>query len=440
MNVKVNRTKDEVVINITANTDELAPTVKSTFNRLRGSVSAKGFRPGKAPNNIIERELGAEQVQAEVIDAAAEKFYRQALVEHDIRPIANPHVDVKKFVPYTELELEVKVAVMPEVKLGDYKSISKKPPEAEVSSVEVDEVVTTIRDRLAERQEVERAAREGDEVVIDFHGRKDGADVAGAQAQDYPLLLGSNRFIPGFETELVGLKSGEEKVFKIKFPVEYGEASLAGQEVEFSIKLHKVTELIAPEVNDELAKNAGPFESLAQLRDDVTAHLKSEKEQGLQREFENTVIEAVVESAKVELPQSMLAAERERIAADFDRSLTEQGLTEDEYLKQTKQTEKQHQSALDEQAERRVKTALVLTTVADAEAIEITPEELEIRLQVLAGQYQDEKVQAELQKPEVRREIANQMLAEKTVAKLVEYATGVPESDQADKSTSPKTK
>ncbi len=423
MNVKVDRDGNQVTINIQADKADMEVSVKNTYNNLRSQVSAKGFRPGKAPNDVIDRELGADKVQAEVVDGIVEKLYRQAIDENDLRPISNPHVDVKKIVPYTDLEIEIKVEVMPEVTLGDYKKIKESKPEVKVEDEEVDKVVASLQDRLAERKEVKGAAKEGDEVEIDFTGRKDGKEVPGAKAEKYPLVIGSDRFIPGFEKELIGLKPGDEKKFKVKFPDDYAEKSLAAQEVEFEIKLKKVSELVKPKADDEFAKNAGPFENIKSLREDVAAHLTAEKEKAADQELENKIVQQVVDQAKVDIPESMIEQEAQRLNEDIDRQLEEKGATKEDYLKETKQSAKALDKSIAEQAENRVKTALVLTEVANAEKLEVSSEELEVRMQVIAGQYQDESIQKQLQEPAVRREIASQMLAEKTVEHLVESAT-----------------
>lgn len=437
MNSSIEYNGNQSILTITAQEDDLTPTVRSVYNRLRESVSADGFRQGKAPNNIVERELGTERVHSEVIDAAAEKLYRQAVQEHDLRTIANPQVAVKKFTPYTELELEVTVEVMPEVTLPDYTQISKSTETTEVSESEVNDVLESLRERLAERQEVDRAAQSGDEVTIDFRGTKDGQEIPGAQATDYTLILGSDRFIPGFEQELIGLKAGDEKQFSLEFPQEYGEDELAGKQVDFEITVKTVTEITKPDMNDEFAQNAGPFQNLVGLQEDVRNHLQSEKEQGSQKRLENEIIQEVVNNTQVELPESMLEQERQRVREDFQKRLSEQDMDEASYLEQTGKTQEQHEADIEEQTKERVKTALVLTEIARAEQLEVTPDELEMRMQMLAGQYQDEQMQQELQKPEVRRDVANQMLAEKTVQQLVEYATpdtedsGAPDDNAA---------
>ncbi|MEX0934320.1 MAG: trigger factor, partial [Candidatus Saccharimonadales bacterium] len=295
--------------------------------------------------------------------------------------------------------------------------------DVKVEDEEVEQVIASLQDRLAKREEVKRAAKEGDEVEINFIGKKDGKEVPGAKAEGYPLVIGSNRFIPGFEEEVAGLKAGDEKKFKVKFPNDYAEGTLAGQEVEFEIKVNKVSKLTPPKVDDEFAKNAGPFEDLTSLKEDISAHLRSEKEKNAQRQLENKVIQKVVDKAKVEIPEAMIEQEAKRLNEDLEQQLQEKGASKEDYLKETKQTAKELDESIAKQATNRVKTALVLTEVANQEKLEVTSEELEVRMQVIAGQYQDESIQKQLQEPSVRREVASQMLAEKTVQHLVDLAT-----------------
>lgn len=414
---------NQLTISITAEDQDLTPTVKSVYNRLRETVDADGFRPGKAPNDVIERELGAEKVQSEVIDAAAEKLYRQAIEQYKIRPISRPHVAVKQFVPYTTLELEVTVEVMPEVELPDYQNLSKEPPATEVTEEEIEGVLESLRERMAERTPVDRAAASGDEVTIDFRGHQNDRDIPGAQAQDYSLVLGSNDFIPGFEEELHDLSAGEMKTFSITFPEDYGEASLAGETVEFEVTLKNVSEIQKRELDDNFAQEAGPFSSLEKLREDVGNHLRSEKEQNTQQQFQDEVLSELVSQTEVDIPQSMLDQEKERVQSDIEQKLSEQSMDLDTYLQQTGKTREEHDQDLEERARERVKTALILTEVAKAEELEVAEDELEVRLQALAGQYGDDQVQEEIQKPEVRKQISDQMLAEKTMQALVDYAT-----------------
>lgn len=435
MNIDIERTGNQLTMTVSAHEAELAPTVKSVYNQLRQQVDAKGFRPGKAPNEVVERELGLERVQNEVINAAAEKLFRQAVSEHDIRPISHPHVRVNKVVPYSELELVFTVEVMPEVKLPDYTTeLSLDSQPVTVDDSEVDQVLESLRERLAERTEVERPAQTGDEVTLDFHGRKNGETVDGAQETNYPLVLGSDKFIPGFEDEIMGLSSGEEKTFKLQFPDDYAEQSVAGEELEFYVKVHTVTEMHKPTLDDEFAQNAGPFSSLQKLREDITSHLRSEKEQSEERRQQSTVLQQLVAATEVDVPESMVEQERKQLWSDIEKRMQEQGLSREQYIEQSGGSEEELEQEVKAQAQERAKSGLVLTEIARQEGLEVSDDELEVRMQVIAGQYQDEQLQEQLQTQEARRELSNQILLEKTMQTLMQYARqgGVDDVNDGD--------
>lgn len=424
MNISLKNTSDtEAELTFVAGVSDLQPVVKEIYETLRPRVKAAGFRPGKAPNNIIERELGPQTVQTEVVEAAIGRFYRQALEEKALRPLDSPAVTIKKFVPYSELEFTAVTEVLPNIKLADYKKITKKAEVAKVTEAEIDQVVSSLRNRLAKRKEVSRAAKNGDEAVIDFDGKQNGKEVPNTSAKNQPLLLGSKRFIPGFEENLIGMKPSQTKSFEVKFPKDYGQQSMANQTVTFTVTLQKLFELNLPELNDAFANEAGPFKDLQQLRADVAKQISTEKDTQVQKALETEVINEVVETSQMALPPKMLERELQHLQGDFERQLIQSGKTLEQYLEEKGQKPLDLEKELQPQAERRVKTALVLTEVAREEKLELLPEEFEMRLQLLKGQYQDKTMQLEMDKPEVRREIANQILAEKTVAKLVSYAT-----------------
>lgn len=422
MKIEVKQQDAKATVSATADESALTPIVRSAFNELRSNVEAKGFRKGRAPNEVVERELGSERVQSEIVEAAAQAAYRQAVSEHDLHPIDAPHVELKKFVPYTRLELVITVGVMPEIKLADYKKFSVPSQPASVADADVERVVEGLRLRAAKRREVKRSAAEGDEAIIDFEGQRDGVTVPGASGADYPAVIGSGRLVDGFEEELIGLKAGDKKEFKLTFPQNYAEPSLAGQPVTFSVTVKKINQLDLPAVDDAFASEVGPFKDLAQLKDDIKKNLKTEKEQESQRQTENEVVKNVVENSQLKIPSQLVETQSAQLRDELDRQLAARGSTREQYLKTENKTEADLDRELEGESERRLKTAMVLTEVAKAEGLKVTPEETQMRLQMLKGQYPDEKMQAELDKPEARREISNQLLAEKTVAKLVEYA------------------
>ena len=424
MEAKVNKTSDserELVIKVSE--ENLKSVMRQVYNRLRPQVKVAGFRPGKAPDNIIEKELGVQKVQQEVLEEALNQYYAKVVQKEDLRPIEQPRVEIKKYVPYTELEFSAKIEVMPEVKLPDYKKISKKTEKVEVTQKEIDAVIKTIQERLADKKEVKRAAKNGDEVAIDFTGKKDGKEIPNASSKNYTLKLGSNKFIPGFEENIVGMKPEETKTFEIKFPKEYGEKSLANQKVQFEVTLHKVLELNEPKVDDELAKKAGPFSNVDDLKESISQSIKSEKQRNNSIKLENEIVDEVVKKSKVALPDSLIEKQKDQLIAQLQQDLSYRGQTLEQYLKDEGKSKPDLEKELKPEAEKRIKTALVLTAVSEQEKLEVTPEELEVRKQLIKGQYNDKKMQEEVEKPEAARQIANQLLTEKTVQSLVDYTT-----------------
>jgi len=416
------QTETEATFTVKLSEAELKPTVNHVFDHLRDRVRAKGFRPGKAPNAIVERELGPQLVQSEVLEAAINDNYREAIRRQELKVVAPPEINLKKFVPYTELEFEAKVELLAPVKLGDYTKIRMSRPAIKVSDADIKEAIEDLRRRQASRIEVKRAAQDGDEVVFDFAGTKDGQPVPGATAEKFTLKLGSGQFIPGFEPELIGLKVGDEKTFKITFPADYHEASLKGQDVEFKIKLHTVTELALPKVNDEFAETVGPFKTVAELRADLAEQQTARQAETATREYENRVLDEVLKVSTYTVPAVLLKEQEERQLADLAQNLSYSGLDMEQYLEMTKKTRDDLIADLRPDAERRVALALVLTEVAEAEQIAISDQELDDEIARLKQQYPEPATQAGLDKAETRSDIYNQLMSSRVVAKLVYYA------------------
>ena len=322
--------------------------------------------------------------------------------------------------------VEAEVEVAPKIKLPDYKKIKKSPKKVTVTEKDIDEVLDRLRLQTAEKKSVDRAAKDKDEVWIDFEGKDSkGEPVKGTDGKNYPLSLGSNTFIPGFEPELIGLKKGDEKTFEVKFPNDYHAKTLANQKVTFSVKVNDVKEVVLPEINDEFAQKVSPLKTVKELRADVKKQLEAEKEGEANSELRKEVLQAVVDKCKFTTPPKLLERVTEQMRNDFEQNLVYRGMTLDQYLDQSGQTKEEFEKTeLLENAERRARTSLVLTEIAEAEKLQVSREELDMRLQMLKGQYQqDEKMQEELEKPESRRDIASQLLTEKTIEKLVQYAT-----------------
>lgn len=415
--------KTDTQATVTVQMDEaaLAPIVKDIYDRLRKNVKAAGFRPGKAPNAIVDRELGTAAVQNEILEAATSHSYARAIREHELAAIAQPEVKLTKFVPYTELEFEATVELLPPIQLADYKHLKAKRPEVKVQDDEIDMVVDDLRKRVAKRQDADHAASMGDEVTIDFDGTRDGKPVEGAKSQNYPLLLGSGSFIPGFEEELIGLRAGDEKGFVITFPKDYGAKELAGQKVHFAIKLHKVVEIKLPEVDDAFAAEVGPFKTVAEMRAAVSENVGGEKEREAARDYERALLAELQQATKMSVPEKLIEAQVERLRRELDDNLQQRGQSIEEYAAMQGTTPETIESEVGPEAKRRVELALILTEVAKAEKVSVDDDDIHAEIARLKTQYPDPEMQRELDRPETHDEIYNQLMATRTIAKIQEY-------------------
>lgn len=425
MQIKLTHNSDtNVTLAIVADQETLDKIRLATVKQLGKNVKVTGFRPGKAPVELIEKNLDQQLLQSEFIDTVLNHYYVQAINKEQIRAVSQPEVNLKKFVPFTTFEFEVTVDVLGEVVLPDYTKIKKAKTTAKVEASDVNEVVESLRSRLATKKSVERAAKDGDEVVIDFKGvDADGKPVNGADGKDYPLLLGSNAFIPGFEPAVIGVKKGDQKTFTIPFPKDYGVAALQGKKVTFTINAKDVNELVLPKADDDFAAAAGPFKTLKDLKEDVKRQLGIEKQNELDRSFETELLREIASKTKVAVPDAIVNDQIMRMEQDEKQNLMYRGQTWQEHLDGEGVTEQEHRDRNRKDAEEQVKIGIMIGAIGDKEKIDVTPEELEVRIALLKGQYQDPAMQTELDKPEGRQDIAARIRSEKIVAKIVSYST-----------------
>lgn len=421
---KTSLSPTKVKLHITANASELESVKRHVLGHFVRQVKVPGFRAGKVPLAMVEKHVDQKVFLDEFLEHALDGLYRKALETENLRPAAQPKVELKKFAPYSSLEFDVETEVIGPVSLPDYKKIKVPKPAVSVTADDVKEVLESLQKRLAERIETERAAKAGDEVVIDFSGRdQKDQPISGAEGRDYPLALGSNQFIPGFESHLAGAKTGETKEFTITFPKNYGVRVLQAKKVTFKVDVKKVNELNEPKLDDAFAAKAGPFKTLTELKADIKKQLTAERETHADRTHENELIRAIAAKSTVDIPVSMIDEQVVSMEEEEKRNLTYRGQTWQEHLVEEGITEDQHRERHRPEALERVKGGLVLSEIAEKENLQVTPEELEVRLQILKGQYKDPAMQAELDKPESRSDIAARLLTEKTLAKLTEHSS-----------------
>ncbi|GAC1371193.1 MAG: trigger factor [Candidatus Saccharimonadales bacterium] len=418
----ITRTDEEVTFTITVSEAELAKIKTEVFNHLRGNVKAAGFRPGKAPDMIVERELGPNAVQSEVIDHALQHSYPDAVKELKLQIVSSPKISIDKFVPYTQLEYSVTAELLPKVKLADYTKMRVKRPAIKVEAAEINRTIEDLRRRESARLDSELPAKLGDEVNFDFAGTKDGQEVPGASAKNQTLQLGSGQFIPGFEEEIIGLKKGDEKTFDIKFPDTYHEQTLAGETVTFSVKINTVTDLVLPEVNEEFIGRVSPFKTVKELEADITNKLTAEKAETSAREYEQEVLSKLLKESEFKTPAALIDQQLERMRGELEQNLAYSGLNFDKYLELSGKSKADMDKEMRPEAERRVGLAMILTEVATAEKLSVTPEELDKEITRLKAEYKDPATQAELDNPNTREEIYNHLMSSKVIAKLVSFA------------------
>lgn len=416
-------TTAQLTVSVTA--DELKQVKIETLRRLGKDVKAAGFRPGKAPADVVEKHLDTNYLQSQVLEDAVNRFYITAAMEAEIQPIDRPQVEISAFEPDEKLEFVATVEVLPEVTLGDYKKIRKTLEAPSAATKEVTEVIERLRRNSAKKEIVERAAKDDDEVLIDFAGKDgEGKDVPGATGKDYPLTLGSKSFIPGFEEALIGVKPGETKEFAVTFPKDYGHAPLANQKVTFTVTVKSVKELQMPALDDAFAKEVGPFETLADLKKDIKAELQQQKSYEATNKLKNEIIDDLVASSKVELPKSLVEDQEKSVRQDLVQNLAYRGMTLADFLKEQKQTEEEWVKAeVTPQAERRVKVGLILSQVAKQEAIETPEAEVIARRDEMKQQYQNPQMRGQLDSPEAFNDIASRLKTEKTINRLFEIST-----------------
>lgn len=419
---KLSDTSVELVV--VADAELLKKAKELVLKKFAKELKLAGFRKGKAPLNLVEKNIDEGSLQNEFISEAVNRMYFEASEKEKLRAATQPKVDIKKFVPYDTLEITVTSDVIGDVKLADYKNVKASKKEIKITAKDVTAVLENLATREAEKKEVERASKKGDELLIDFVGTdtKSGEAISGADGKDYPLVLGSEQFIPGFEEELLGLKPGSKVKFDITFPKDYSATALQNKKATFAVTVKQVTELVKPKIDDEFAAKVGPFKNLDELKEDIKKQLSAEQDNQAQRAFENEILEELLKNTTVAIPTSLVDEQLDGIENDERQNAIYRGQTWEEHLAAEGVNEAEHREKNRPRAEERVKAGIILSEIAELEKITVSPDELEIRMQLLKGQYPDPQMQAELDKPEGRRSVLSRMVTEKTMAKLAGYA------------------
>lgn len=368
---------NKVKLEITVSPEDFAAALQEAYLKNRGKYSVQGFRKGKAPRSFIENYYGEGIFFEDAFDAVFPDSYTKTVDELKLEPVSRPDLDIvtigkKEGVVYT-----AEVFIKPEVVLGEYKGVKAEEAKAQVDDKQVDDEIKRVAERNVRWVDVDREAKIGDKVIVDYSGSVDGEKFDGGTAENQPLELGSNTFIPGFEEQVAGMKKGEEKDITVKFPDAYQAELLAGKEAVFAIKLHEVKEKEMPVLNDEFAQDVSEFDTLEEYKESIKKRLTEQAEAQAKSETENNVVGEVVKNAKIDLPLCMIENQIDNQIRQIEYNLMYQGIKLDDYLKMTGTKMEDVRNDYRESAEKAVRTQLVIEAVKDAEGIEATKEQIE---------------------------------------------------------------
>ena len=380
--------KHQVSLAIEVPGEEVAKSFQKAYQRLANKVNIPGFRKGKVPRKILEMRIGTDALKEEAFELLATPAYQQALEQENLDPVSRPDVKVDSLEDGQPFSFTITVTVKPEATLGDYKGLVVEKPVAQVTDAEVEESLNTLRDRQAQMVLIEDGVIEkGDFAVIDFAGTIDKVPFSGGEGKGYPLEVGSGSFIPGFEEQLIGVKTGESKVVEVSFPEDYHVKELAGKAAEFTVNVHEVKRKQLPELNDEFAKASGSFETLEALKADMKTKMLNAAETRAKNEYERLVVKAAVDNATVDLPDIMVDDRTASIVEDFSYNLESRGMKLDQYLEYTKKTLSELKASYKDIAAEQVKADLVMEAIAKAENLDVTELDIKAELYSLAEQY-----------------------------------------------------
>ena len=424
MSVKVENTenKNEVKLSFTIEAEKFDEAMKKVYAKTAKYFTIPGFRKGKAPMHMVEKQYGSEIFHEDTFNELVPDIYDAAIKENNIQAVSNPNIDITQIGKGKDLIFTAVVQVKPEVELGKYKGIELKKIEYTVSDHEVEHELEHMAEHNARLVTVEdRPVEKGDITVIDFEGFVDNVPFEGGKAEKHELEIGSNTFIPGFEDQIIGMKLEEEKDINVTFPEEYFSKDLAGKPAVFKVKLHEIKKKELPTMDDEFAKDVSEFDTLEELKNSIKEKMKKENEQRAKYETEEAAIKAVCENVKLDIPSGMIDSEIDHMMKDMEQRLQYQGLSLKQYFTLSGKTESQVKDEMKEQAEQSVKSRLVMEAIIQAEDIKPEEKEVEEKLKEMAKSYG--KTEEEMAKNEYIKEyIENNMKFEKAIKFIVDNA------------------
>ncbi|MBI4121763.1 MAG: trigger factor [Parcubacteria group bacterium] len=378
----------QVKLTIELTADEFLPFIEKAGRRLAEQVNIAGFRKGQAPLEMIYKQVGKMAVYEQAAELAVQKTLPEAIAQEKLRTVGQPAIAIDKLAPQNPFVYTATAPLMPDVKVGDIQKINAQKEEATVTSDETEQVLRNIRRMRATEKLVEREAKLGDKVEVSFKVFLDNVPVDGGSSEKYPLTLGDKTMIPGFEEQVLGMKTGQDKEFKLAFPADYNRKMLASKTCDFQVKVSAVYEVILPEFDDVFAQSVGKFKTAAEMKTSVEDHLRQEKQQTADTKFERDLLEQLINlSTFGTIPEVMVTQEAQVMIGELEQNIARQGLKFDDYLVHLKKDRKQLMLDLAPDAVKRIKSALVIRALAEDRKIEASKEEIEAELHDLEHAY-----------------------------------------------------
>lgn len=412
MSVQVeNLEKNTAKLTIEVPAEKFEEAVQHSYNKNKGKFNIPGFRKGKAPFNMIKKMYGVGVFYEDAVDEVIDASYPDAAKESGLEIVSRPAVSIEQIEEGKSFIYTAKVAVKPEVTLGQYKGVEVQKTKSDVTEEDIETEIKRAREKNSRLITVEdRGVEDGDQVTIDFDGSVDGKRFEGGKAEDYPLTIGSHTFIDNFEEQLIGKTTGEECEVNVTFPAEYHVEELKNKPAVFKVKVKEIQRKELPEANDEFASEVSDFDTLDEYKADIRKKLQEKKEQDAKVENENNVIEKVIENAQMELPQPMVDTQAREMVENYARRLQSQGLNINDYMKYTGMTPEKLMEQMRPEAEKRIKTRLVLEKVVEVENVEVSDEKLDEQINEIAASYKLEgaklkEMMGEREKEQIREDL-----------------------------------
>ncbi len=400
--------KTEIEVTVELSVAELAPYLEQAAQVISQDLKIPGFRPGKVPYAVLKKKVPEAQIYEQAFYQAVNKTLPTIVRQEKIEFIGQPRIDALKIAPNNPLVFKATFALLPQVKLGDYRSFKARRQKVEPDQAKVEQTFIHLRELRATEKLVQRPAAAKDKVKIDFTVKQGKVVLEGGQAKDYAVVIGDHQFIPGFEEQLVGLTAGAAKNFVLTFPANYFQKNLAGRQCDFEVKVKGVYEVILPELNDQLAQSFN-FKNLAEFKKQINDNIQKELEQKEKERLELALLEEIIERSQFDpLPSLLVEAEIDKMLHELKHQIEDSGGKLEDYLKSLKKTEADFRKEWQPQAAKRIKTALITRQIAQTEKIAATPEQIEKELAATLAQYQNQPdLKGQLDTPAYRQYLGN---------------------------------